>query len=88
MRAAIMGTGIATKPPEDCRKILDCLRNIGDRLNNIPVFAANFTATEREQIQSATTEIWRLYNLVQDAFLPAHKYHMKTMIQKGDYEKR
>lgn len=88
LRAAILGTGIATKPPEDCRKILDCPQNIGDRLNNIPVFAANFTATEREQIQSATTEIWRLYNLVQDAFLPAHKYHMKTMIQKGDYEKR
>lgn len=37
LRAAIRGTGIATKPPEDCQEIIDRLREIGDRLNVLPL---------------------------------------------------
>ena len=37
LRAAIRGTGIATKPPEDCQEIIDRLREIGNRLNVLPL---------------------------------------------------
>ena len=37
LRAAIRGTGIATKPPEDCQEVIDRLREIGVRLNVLPL---------------------------------------------------
>lgn len=36
LRAAIRGTGIATKPPEDCQEVIDRLREIENRLNVLP----------------------------------------------------
>lgn len=86
LRAAIQGTGIATKPPEDCQEIIDRLREIGDRLNVLPLQVAKLSTEEREALGKATREIWRLYDLVRDAFLPPYRYHMRTVIRMGGKE--
>lgn len=86
LRAAIQGTGIATKPPEDCQEIIDRLREIGNRLNVLPLQVAKLSTEEKEVLSKATREIWRLYGLVQDAFLPPYRYHMRTVIRMGGKE--
>ena len=86
LRAAIMGTGIATKPPEDCQTIIDSLRKIGDRLNNIPVYCQSFSPEDRKQIEKARSVIWRTYDIVMESFLPPSKYYMRTLIEKGENE--
>ncbi|HBF15008.1 MAG TPA: hypothetical protein DDW30_04875 [Clostridiales bacterium] len=80
LRAAIQGTGIASKPPEDCQEIIDRLREIGDCLNVLPLQVAKLSTEEKEALGKATREIWRLYGLVQDVFLPPYRYHMRTVI--------
>lgn len=86
LRAAIRGTGIATKPPEDCQEIIDRLREIGNRLNVLPLQVAKLSTEEKEALGKATREIWRLYDLVRDAFLPPYRYHMRTVIRMGGKE--
>ena len=82
LRAAILGTGIATKPPEDCREIIDRLREIGDRLNVLPLQVAKLSVEEQEALGKATREIWRLYDLVRDAFLPPYRYRSVSVTMK------
>ena len=86
MRAAIQGTGIATKPPEDCQEVIDRLREIGNRLNVLPLQVAKLSTEEKEALGKATREIRRLYGLVRDAFLPPYRYHMRTVIRMGGKE--
>lgn len=83
LRAVIQGTGIATKPPGDCQEIIDRLRKIGNRLNVLPLQIAKLSTEEKEVLGKATREIWRLYDLVRDAFLPPYRYHMRTVIGMG-----
>ena len=59
LRAAIRGTGIATKPPEDCQEIIDRLREIGDRLNVLPLQVAKLSTEEKEALdKSGGFMIW------------------------------
>ena len=64
LRAGIRGTGIATKAPEDCQEVVDRLREIGNRLNLLPLQVAKLSVEEKEALGKATQEIWRLYGLV------------------------
>ena len=78
--------GIATKPSENCQEIIDRLREIGNRLNVLPLQVAKLSTEEKEALGKATREIWRLYDLVRDAFLPPYRYHMRTVIRMGGKE--
>ena len=63
LRAAIRGTGIATKPPEDCQEIIDRLREIGDRLNVLPLGSQSCRPRKRRhstkrRVKSGGFMIW------------------------------